>query len=99
MIVYGGSDRDLTANTHVTILDGVYKLIAGGNSAGTLTGDTLVEFGGSARFPNASDGADADPAYTDGTLPGQRLSACMSPPKRSTRTVTTSHSGRALAGA
>ena len=71
MIVYGGSDRDLTANTRVTILDGVYKLIAGGNSAGTLTGDTLVEFGGSARFPNASDGADADPAYTDGTLPGQ----------------------------
>lgn len=56
MIVYGGSDRDLTANTHVTILDGVYKLIAGGNSAGTLTGDTLIEFGGSARFPNAADG-------------------------------------------
>ena len=71
MIVYGGSDRDLTANTHVTILDGVYKLIAGGNSAGTLTGDTLIEFGGSARFPNAADGADTDPAYTDGTLPSQ----------------------------
>ena len=71
MIVYGGGTHDLTANTHVTVLDGVYKLIAGGNSAGTLTGDTLVEFGGAARFPNASDGADTDPAYIDGTLPGQ----------------------------
>ncbi len=56
MIVYGGSDTDLTADTHLTITDGVYKLVAGGNSAGTLTGDTLVEFGGDARFPNASDG-------------------------------------------
>ena len=56
MIVYGGSKGNLTANTHVTVLDGVYKLIAGGNSAGTLTGDTHVEFGGSARFPNASEG-------------------------------------------
>lgn len=56
MIVYGGSKGNLTANTHVTALDGVYKLIAGGNSAGTLTGDTHVEFGGNARFPNASEG-------------------------------------------
>lgn len=56
MIVYGGSNGDLTADTHVTVLDGVYKLIAGGNSAGTLTGNTNVEFGGNARFPNASEG-------------------------------------------
>lgn len=70
MIVYGGSDRDLTTDTHLTITDGVYKLIAGGNSAGTLTGDTHVEFGGNARFPDASDGADSDTAYVDGTTPG-----------------------------
>ena len=70
MIVYGGSNGDLTADTHVTVLDGVYKLIAGGNSAGTLTGNTNVEFGGNARFPNASDDADPDTAYVDGTVPG-----------------------------
>lgn len=70
MIVYGGSNGDLIANTHVTVLDGVYKLIAGGNSAGTLTGNTNVEFGGNARFPNASEGADPDTAYVDGTAPG-----------------------------
>lgn len=56
MTVYGGSDQDLTADTYVTILDGVYKLIAGGNSAGTLTGSTHVEFGGNASFPTAADG-------------------------------------------
>ena len=56
MTVYGGSDENLTANTHVEVNDGLYKLIVGGNSAGTLTGDTYVEFGGSARFPTAADG-------------------------------------------
>ena len=35
MIVYGGSDDDLKADTHVEVYSGVYKLIAGGNSAGT----------------------------------------------------------------
>ena len=56
MTVYGGSDENLTANTHVEVNDGLYKLIVGGNSAGTLTGNTYVEFGGSARFPTAADG-------------------------------------------
>ncbi len=60
MIVYGGSDKDLNlgenGTTSVTVLDGVYKLIAGGNSAGTLTGDTYVLFGGDAKFPTAADG-------------------------------------------
>lgn len=65
MIVYGGSDADLTADTHLTITDGVYKLVAGGNSAGTLTGDTRVEFGGDARFPNAADGFDPDGGDAD----------------------------------
>lgn len=65
MVVYGGGNSDLTADTHVTVLDGVYKLIAGGNSAGTLTGDTLVEFGGNARFPNASEGFDPDGGDAD----------------------------------
>ena len=56
MIVYGGSDDDLKADTHVEVYSGVYKLIAGGNSAGTLTGDTYVLFGGDAKFPTAADG-------------------------------------------
>ena len=56
MTVYGGSDQSLTANTNITILDGVYKLIAGGNSSGTLIGDTHVTFGGNAKFPTAADG-------------------------------------------
>lgn len=56
MTIYGGSDQDLTADTNVTILDGVYKLVAGGNSAGTLTGSTHVEFGGNASFPTVADG-------------------------------------------
>lgn len=60
MTVYGGSNHNLTANTHVIVNDGVYKLIAGGNSAGTLTGNTCVEFGGSARFPNAASGKQED---------------------------------------
>ena len=61
MTVYGGSDGDLNlgdGSTSVTVLDGLYKLIVGGNSAGTLTGNTYVEFGGSARFPTAADGAE-----------------------------------------
>ncbi len=58
MTVYGGSDQDLTADPSVTVEDGVYKLISGGNSAGTLTGDTYVEFGGKASFPTAADGAE-----------------------------------------
>lgn len=58
MIVYGGSDGNLSSNTSITILDGVYKLISGGNSAGTLTGNTHIIFGGNARFPTAQDGAE-----------------------------------------
>lgn len=61
MTVYGGSDADLDLggeSTSVTISGGVYKLIAGGNAAGTLVGNTSVEFGGSASFPTAADGAD-----------------------------------------
>ena len=56
MTIYGGSDKDLPADTRVIVEDGVYKLISGGNSAGTLTGNTYVEFGGNARFPTAADG-------------------------------------------
>ena len=59
MIIYGGSDKDLSSGTSITILDGVYKLISGGNSAGTLTGDTHIVFGGNARFPTAKDGEEA----------------------------------------
>ena len=60
MMVYGGSDRDLTADTNVIIRDGVYKVVAGGNSAGTLTGDTRIDFGGDAVFPTAADGKQAE---------------------------------------
>lgn len=59
MTVYGGADSDLDlggGSTSLTVLDGVYKLIAGGNAAGTLRGGTYVEFSGSAKFPTAADG-------------------------------------------
>lgn len=72
MTVYGGSDQDLAADTDLTILDGVYKLIAGGNSAGTLTGDTFVKFGGTAKFPTAADGKQADD-YSTGSSAGYNL--------------------------
>lgn len=76
MTVYGGSDSDLDLNdggsTSVTVLDGVYKLIVGGNSAGTLTGDTYVEFGGDARFPTAADGKGEDDTAT-GSSAGYNL--------------------------
>lgn len=59
MTVYGGADEGLDlqgGSTSVTVLDGVYKLIAGGNSAGTLKGSTHVTFGGEAKFPTAANG-------------------------------------------
>ena len=72
MTVYGGSDQNLTADTDLTILDGVYKLIAGGNSAETLTGNTHVKFGGNARFPTAADGKQEEDMST-GSSAGYNL--------------------------
>ncbi|WP_417228658.1 InlB B-repeat-containing protein [Thermophilibacter sp.] len=75
MTVYGGSDSNLDlagGSASVTVLDGVYKLIVGGNSAGTLTGDTYVEFGGDARFPTAADGKGEDDTAT-GSSAGYNL--------------------------
>ena len=50
----------------------MYKLISGGNSAGTLTGDTYVEFGGDARFPTAADGK-LQGDYSTGSSEGYNL--------------------------
>lgn len=75
MTVYGGSDADLDLagkSTNVTVLDGVYKLIAGGNSAGTLQGDTNIVFGGNAKFNTAADGK-LDGDFATGSSDGYNL--------------------------
>lgn len=75
MSVYGGSNQDLNLNggsTHIVVSSGLYKLIAGGNSSGTLTGDTYIEFGGDARFPTAADGKQSGD-YTRGSTENDNI--------------------------
>ena len=77
MMVFGGNRNDnLTADTHIEIYDGLYKLIAGGNASGTLNGSTYVKFGGDARFPTALDGKGENDTST-GSDEGHNLYQAM----------------------
>ncbi len=50
--VYGGSNGDYAGNSNLTVLSGSYANIYGGNSTGTMTGDIVVNAGGTATIHN-----------------------------------------------